>query len=350
MRPPVWLRRPWRPWSQRIPAIGDPDKRAFVTELAAAMDARRERIGEHAASAEPAWAITALGPVPGDPLERLEWQERTAAIGAYRELYGIDSETDPVGPEPVNSPEARSAWMAACSAQLHVDPAGLDTLPDSVLLARRAQYQADTAWAPPYAGRELRQVHAAAIDMAARDIRHRAEAAAAHTSGDQLLAARHNQLAASAEAAATFYRERALLDEQLHAAREQWNLATAAARLEAIQADAELRRRYPGMRLEPLMSAEPAPLPDALPLISAAEQRAHAARVRVTSATVRSQADRRNRDLAGSMLDRRELSDRRWPDLSSGRRSSILRPPTELMPPPPRRSARTPQTQYEPQA
>jgi hypothetical protein len=63
-----------------------------------------------------------------------------SAIGAYREIYGIESDTDPIGPEPVNSPEARSAWMAAYSAQLHQDPSGLDQLPDSSLYLRRAQY------------------------------------------------------------------------------------------------------------------------------------------------------------------------------------------------------------------
>jgi len=40
------------------------------------MDARKDRIGEHAVAHAPAWAITALGPVPGHPLDRLAWQRR----------------------------------------------------------------------------------------------------------------------------------------------------------------------------------------------------------------------------------------------------------------------------------
>jgi hypothetical protein len=139
---------PWQPWSSRVPILADPERQQFVIELAAAMDARRARIGEHATSTASAWAVNALGPVPADPLRRLEWTERASAVGAYRELYGIASDTDPVGPEPVNSPEARSAWMAAYSALLRQDPSGLETLPDSSLLLRRAQYQAETAWAP----------------------------------------------------------------------------------------------------------------------------------------------------------------------------------------------------------
>jgi hypothetical protein len=99
---------PWQPWSSRVPVLADPVRQQFVANLAAAMDARRARIGEHAALTAPAWAVNASGPVPADPLQRLEWTERASAVGAYRELYGIDSDTDPVGPEPVNSPEARS--------------------------------------------------------------------------------------------------------------------------------------------------------------------------------------------------------------------------------------------------
>jgi hypothetical protein len=117
---------PWKPWSERVPEIADPERRLFVAELAAAMDARRERIGEYAAEASPAWVVNALGPVPEDPLERLDWAHRASAIGAYRELYGVESDTEPIGPEPVNSPEARSARMAAYSAQLHQEPSGCE--------------------------------------------------------------------------------------------------------------------------------------------------------------------------------------------------------------------------------
>jgi hypothetical protein len=35
------------------------------------MDARKDRIGEHAADHAPPWAVVALGPVPGHPLDRL---------------------------------------------------------------------------------------------------------------------------------------------------------------------------------------------------------------------------------------------------------------------------------------
>src|ERR1022692_3512157 len=71
--------QPQRPWSERAPEVTDPQHHRFLAELAAAMDARKERIGEHAAEYAPGWAVRALGPVPDDPLDRLEWQRRASA-------------------------------------------------------------------------------------------------------------------------------------------------------------------------------------------------------------------------------------------------------------------------------
>ena len=64
------------------------------------MDARKDRIGEHAAEHALPWAVNALGPVPEHPLDRLDWQRRASSIGAYRELSGYDHPADPIGPEP----------------------------------------------------------------------------------------------------------------------------------------------------------------------------------------------------------------------------------------------------------
>ena len=61
---------PPRPWSEQVPALADPGRRAYVAEIAALMDARTDRIGEHTASHPPAWATAALGPVPAHPAGR----------------------------------------------------------------------------------------------------------------------------------------------------------------------------------------------------------------------------------------------------------------------------------------
>ena len=108
---------PSRPWSAQVPAIADPGRRAYVAEIAALMDARKDRIGEHAAEHALPWATGALGPVPGHPVDRLEWQRRAASIGAYRELSGYDDPSDPIGPEPAAAaPDRRAAWYEALAA------------------------------------------------------------------------------------------------------------------------------------------------------------------------------------------------------------------------------------------
>ena len=108
---------PPRPWSEQVPALADPERRAYVAEIAALMDARTDRIGEHAASHPPPWATAALGPVPAHPPDRLEWQKRAAAIGAWRELSGHDDPADPIGPEPAAAaPDVRAAWHQALAA------------------------------------------------------------------------------------------------------------------------------------------------------------------------------------------------------------------------------------------
>jgi hypothetical protein len=50
---------------------------------------------------------------------------------------------------------------------------------------------------------------------------------------------------------------------QAMADRQDWEHATTSSRQLAIAADAELRRRYPDREIEPLRSAEPAPVNDA---------------------------------------------------------------------------------------
>ena len=109
--------RPPGPWSAQVPEIADPARRTYITQIAALMDARKDRIGEHAADHAPPWAVTALGPVPEDPLDRLDWQRRAASVGAWRELSGHRHPADPIGPEPVAAaPDLRAAWHEAFAA------------------------------------------------------------------------------------------------------------------------------------------------------------------------------------------------------------------------------------------
>ena len=129
------------------------------------MDARKERIGEHAAESALPWAVSALGPVPDDPVARLEWQQRAASIGAYRELSGYDHPADPIGPEPATgAPDLRAAWHEALAALGPADGPDVRGMPDGLLLHLRDTYPIETAWAPPWVGDELRQARAGARD------------------------------------------------------------------------------------------------------------------------------------------------------------------------------------------
>ena len=246
---------PLSPWRERVPEIADPERQEYVRRLAAAMDERKERIGEHAVQAQPEWALRILGPVPEDPGARLDWQQRASAIGAYRELYGVEDQAGSIGPEPAgSSPEQRAAWHAGFAALTRTDTVDVRALLEASLWHMRDTYKAETGWAPPHVGRQLRGVRLAAEDARQLAIRSQAEATAAT---DAETAERHTRMAASAEALQPAYRRIEARLEEAMDDRRAWEQITAAARRLAVAADSELRRRNPDKPIEPLRSAEP---------------------------------------------------------------------------------------------
>jgi hypothetical protein len=248
------------PWTMQVPKIADPERQAFAAQIAQMMDARKERIGEHAADTNLPWAVTALGPVPADPLDRLEWQRRASSIGAYRELSGYDHPADPIGPEPgASAPDLRAAWHEAFAALGPVDGPDVRGLPDGTLLHIRDTYPVETAWAPQWVGDELRQVRAGAQQARLTTIRLSAEVEAAHRRGEHQQASHQQALAASYQAMHDAYAEREAVFAAVMADRADWEQATRQQRHLAVAADAELRRRHPDQHYPPLRSAEPAP-------------------------------------------------------------------------------------------
>ena len=257
------LPHPQGPWTGRVPRLPDPDRRAYLAQIAALMDDRTRRLGQHTAQTAPTWAITALGPVPADPASRHDWERTAATIAGYREMYGYRHPDDPIGPEPGReSLDQRAAWHEAFTT---LGPAGqpdVRAMPDGRLWLARDAYAAQTAWAPRHAGKQLRLSRLGAFDAALGALRADAEAAAARKDSDHDRAARHETLAASYRALRDAYQQREHTLTQAAADRKEWEQATAQSRRLAIAADAELRRRHPHQKIEPLRSAEPAPARD----------------------------------------------------------------------------------------
>ncbi len=250
--------QPAGPWSARVPEITDPERKAFITKIAAMMDSRKERIGQHAAEHAAPWAVSTLGRVPDDPAARLEWQQRASAIGAWRELSGYDHPADPIGPEPATgTPDLRAAWHEALTATGAADGPDVRGMPDGMLAHLRDTYPIETAWAPQHVGDELRHVRAGARDAHLAAIRARAEAAS-HC-GQPGQAERQQALAASYQAMHDAYRQRETVFAAVMADRAAWEQATRQQRHLAIAADAELRRRHPTQPHPPLRSTEPQP-------------------------------------------------------------------------------------------
>ena len=251
---------PAGPWSARVPAIADPERRAYVTQVAELMDARKERLGEHAADSAPPWAISALGAIPEDPAARLDWQRRAASIAAWRELSGYHHPADPIGPEPAAAaPDLRATWHEALAALGPVDGPDVRGMRDGMLLHLRGTYPVETAWAPQWVGDELRQVRDAAWDARLTGLRAAAEADAARCRGDHRQATREQERARSYRALEEAYRQRETAFAAVMTDRTEWEAATRQQRQLAVAADTELRRRHPGQYFAPLRSAEPGP-------------------------------------------------------------------------------------------
>jgi hypothetical protein len=246
---------PQKPWTDRLRQIDDPNVGSYEARLRQAMDARAERLGEHAVQTSPAWALQGLGPVPDDPVDRLDWQNRASKIATYRELYGIGDDREVIGPEPTgNAPEMRAAWHDAFAAITRTDGVEVRTLPDGSFLHMRDSYRSETGWAPPHVGKQLREVRLGAETMRLKAIRAETEA---RTAKDQAVAARHANIAAKARAMEAQHREHESILSEVTEERGLWDKLTDGSRRLAVQADSELRRRHPDRKIRPLESAEP---------------------------------------------------------------------------------------------
>ena len=191
------------PWSRSRPGRGrsrsppspTPNAAPYVAEIAALMDARTDRIGEHAASHPLPWATAALGPVPGSPARPARLAEtgrrRSAPGGNCPATTTPPTRSAPNRPRPPQTfgPPGTRPWPPSARA----DGPDVRGMPDGRLLHLRDTYPIETAWAPRYVGDELRQVRAAAWDARLAGLRAAAEARAAEHRGDHDHAAARQQ-------------------------------------------------------------------------------------------------------------------------------------------------------------
>jgi conjugative relaxase-like TrwC/TraI family protein len=245
-------------WTARLPGFADPELGRYMAEVAAAMDDRQRRIGEHAAREAPLWATQALGQVPDGAGVRAEWAAKAGRLGAYREMFGWDHPGEAIGPEPTATfSEARAEWHAAFAVMARVDGIDVRNLTDGQLLARRRAYEAKTSWAPKHVAEELRAVHKQEQFSRIESTRHAYEAAAAARHGNAEIAALHQKAADSWAALG----QRAILIQgklaEAHDTRCQWEAMTETTRRLARAADIELKRRGVFSRDDHLWSAEP---------------------------------------------------------------------------------------------
>ncbi len=254
--------QPVVPWAEQVPEIPDPRMQQFGHDLASAMDDRRERIGEHAAEAALSWATGALGPVPEDPVERLDWERRAGAIGAYRQVFGLEDHAELLGPEPPagDLPDKRAMWHEAYRALGPVPGTDLRGREDGSLWLMRDQYQAETSWAPRFVAPALGQVRRQAQDTAMDAVTSDAESRAAAEAGNQALAERHARRAELSRQRGALYEAQAEVLAVADARHREWMQATDGQRRLAVAADSELRRRHPELEIEALRSAEPEPV------------------------------------------------------------------------------------------
>jgi conjugative relaxase-like TrwC/TraI family protein len=348
--------QPAGPWSEQVPEIADPARQAYVAAVAEAIDERTERLGEFTAEASPIWARHALGAVPDEPLERLEWEQRAKSIARYREMYGYADPVEAIGPEPTSdSPQKRAVWHAAFAQLGPVEGVDVRGEPDGRLLLQRRQYESETAWAPRWVGDELRYARTGTVDATQAAERAAAEERAAAGRGDQEQAGLHGAHARSAQALQDAYRT---LEGQLADAmdaRAEWERTTTHTRHLAIAADTEYRRRHPETDLEPLRSAEPPrpteeeraelePQPDEPTYQTpgwVGELAAHASEVRERI------ADRESQRVPAEDHEW-EDEGHAWPRMVAAERDAILQPPQpEIRPAPQVEPERAPEAEPE---
>jgi len=225
----------------RTPTLDGPHG-DYLREMATRLDARRDYLGQQAAERCPQWAVDHLGPVPDEPLERMQWEQRAGTVEAYRELYGVEDDAGVLGRAPSSgAAEQRIAWEAAHVALGRPEEVRkLEATPDAELRAMVDLYERERAWAPAHVDEHLRQTTIA--------LRHEQEQAALlraqlEAAGEEQEREQLERQLGGREALAEALAQKASDLELINEARGSWHDATIDAREAAQAAQQELARR-----------------------------------------------------------------------------------------------------------
>jgi hypothetical protein len=174
--------QPGRTLPQRIPAA----HAEYIDALQEMVDDRARTLGTDVAEQQPAWTTKALGPVPADAVERLEWEDRAGRIAAYREAVGFEEPGRALPNAPgLSNTEKRASWWSAWDALGRPSEQRTEAaLSDGQLRARLSAWDREQQWAPAHADAALRDAELRAADARTEAIL--AEAAGEHQRAAQL--------------------------------------------------------------------------------------------------------------------------------------------------------------------
>ena len=146
------LPQPQGPWTGRVPELPDPDRQAYLAQIAAMMDDRTRRLGQHAAQTAPPGQSARSARCPPTPAAR----RRLGTQGRLdRRLPGDvrlrpSRRPDRSRAQPRKHPDQRAAWHEAFAA---LGPAGqpdVRAMPDGRLwLIRDSLRRPDRLGTPP---------------------------------------------------------------------------------------------------------------------------------------------------------------------------------------------------------
>jgi len=237
----------------------------YAQDLGRLADERIEMMARAQVIAPSDWALVQLGPVPEDDAARRQWAGRAAAVGAYREMYGVDSDTMTIGPAPsrVQDPVRHVAWHRAWEALGRpVEQRDQAELSDEQLREQVSRWEREQQWAPGYVEPQLEQAATLAEEFRRELVTRWAQVDAELTTTQGEVTDEVQALVDRAERADRLHArhaEQAARYERLHEARERWAEHTAEHAEHAAAAAAELDRRDQDLVV-------PAPEPVQVPL------------------------------------------------------------------------------------